>query len=182
MKKFVVIINLLLAVAAVRAQYQSPATVAPPSDTLPPCGRYVVTNGSAIAQSMVESAILNALRSGTAYITSDDDSPSTNLPEVDTSFFVEIIASETLTLNSAGDVLPGVPKSVVIAPQLVTIAHEGSDSLSGYPLSGIVSTGPDGRAWSLLRTDAPALSLSLDNLGIYTLKIPGRKTLRLRRE
>ena len=176
MKK-IIILSLFLAATALHAQPQ-------PSDTLSPCGRYRVTNGAAIAETECESAILKSLRSGDANITSEVDNPSEQPPAIDTATFLEIIAGEVLSLLSTDEVnsVYGVPQSVVLTPQLLTVAHEGSTEPSCYPLVGITPDGDGGHGWTLLRADAPAIGLCVDGCGIYTLKMPGQKTLRLRRE
>lgn len=182
MKKLIIFLTVVFSVEAVFAQYQSCAGDA--HDSILPCGQYNVTNGTILAEDRVESTILNALRSGSANITSDNDSPSKRSQDVDTALIVEIIAGKTLQKMDADGTYSRlcIPKSVAITRQSVTIAYEGSDSVSNYTLTGIVQDGNNRRGWLLLRADTPPIRLTRDDTGIlYTLKIPDHHALRLRR-
>ena len=177
MKKIAIILSFLFAAISLMAQQQD-------TDTTAPYGQYLVTNGQAIAISRIENAILEALRSGTAEITTDNDMPGSQLMEKDTSLFVEILADETfyqMQTNKNTQNL-SIPKSVVISPQTLTIEYEDATPPSIYPIIATISTESESKGWLLLREDNPPIGLSIDGLDVYTLRIPGQIVLRIRRK
>ena len=180
MKKIIVIFTVLFAVGTAQAQRTHTAA----TDTMPPCGHYVVTNNSTIAQSGIEAMILKLILSGNATITSESADPSLEPPEVDTNLVVEIVSDLTMDELSQTemDSLLNIPERVTITPQLVTIAYSGTDSTTQYAISGIRNHKRHNNRWDIMRPDAPNVELSVDSYGIYTMKIPGEKTLRLRRQ
>ena len=176
MKKITTILALLSFSISLMAQQTS--------DTITPYGQYLVTNGQDIAISRIENAILEALRSGSAEITSDNDMSGSFFMEKDTSLFVEILSTEALAQMQSNKNTQNlnIPKSVVISPKLLTIEYEDDPSPSNYPLTAIVSMENESSGWLLLREDKPPIRLSADGPNVYTLRIPGQKTLHIRRK
>ena len=176
MKKITTILALLSFSISLMAQQTS--------DTITPYGQYLITNGQDIAISRIENAILEALRSGSAEITSDNDMSGSFFMEKDTSLFVEILSTEVLSQMQENKNTQNlnIPKSVVISPKLLTIEYEDDPSPSNYPLTAIVSMENESSGWLLLREANPPIHLSVDGPNSYNLRIPGQKALRISRK
>lgn len=172
MKKAFVATCLLMAGLAAYAQKGTEA----------PYGKYTVTNAGAQAESMLAAFLLKGLQNGDFTITTETADPGAKPKEIDTSAVIDIVSQITFDEAGWGDicgVVNGVPSSVTITPKAITIHLDGTNDTAQYTIKQMKA---GKNKWIFTTTDNQQITLTIDKYDIHTLKIPGKKDCRIRRE
>lgn len=172
MKKAFIATCLLMAGVAAYAQKGTEA----------PYGKYTVTNAGPQAESKLAAFLLRGLRNGNFTVTRESADPGAKPEEVDTNEVIDLVSQITFSEAGWGDIcemVGGVPSKVTITPKAIAIKFDGADTTLKYTVKQMKA---GKKEWTFTTTDKQQITLTLDKHDIYTLRIPGKRDCRMRRE